>query len=317
MSTFSVGQSMLVEPEEGRSFYGESEVIPDGLSVSEAMRHTGMDYTVHSAPIFNEDGDRIKGYKRLFREDNADRTFGVVSDRYRIAQNVDTFAMCEPVMQQHGAVAEAGGIIDEGRKAWMLLRLPEPYKVAGEELLPWLLFVNGHDGAQGFGSLFIPYRPYCTNAIPWAFKTNNERNRKRGVKLIHTGDVARKLTQAEHIVAGAQAYFEQIATLGSRLARQRVSPRRLNSWLEKLYPSGTTDRQEDNAAERRETVARLVREAPNLEGYHMTAYAFVQATAEVADWGSSRQRDRMDRLAWNADTPLKNKALDIVLNSSN
>jgi hypothetical protein len=52
--------------------------------------------------------------------------------------------------------------------------------------------------------------------------------------------------------------------------------------------------------------------APNLEGHHGTGWAFVNAVAEIADWGSNRQRDRMARLCWNMDGKLKDRALAIA-----
>lgn len=291
--------------ENGRSHYGEAEVIPEGLSWEQAMQHAGLDYDVERLPIFDETGSEIPGFKRLERD--GFRPYAVVSDRYRVVPNRDAFRIVEFAIGE-GAKWIAGGVNGDGRKAWGLLTLPEEVRVAGEYIAPFVLFQNTFDGSGSIVSSSTPIRPACTNALNWTL-----RSAERTVKMQHTGNIEDKLADAQRMLGSGHAYFEELATIGDALAQKRVSDRQLKRLLEQLYPNGTedTDKQKENIVARREQVRRLVNEAPNLDGHHGTAWAFVNAVAEVVDWGSTRQRDRVDRLAW--DTRLKNKALALAV----
>jgi phage/plasmid-like protein (TIGR03299 family) len=297
--------------EDGRSFYGRSNVVEKGISTEAALKAADLDFTVVSRPIYDELGHPIKGYRRNVREDTG-HLFGITTDEYKIIQNGAAFEICDLVSGENGAEWVAGGMTPNRMGyVWGLMKTPEDFLIAGDRIGRFMLFVNSHRGDASFTVANLANRFACTNALQWSVS-----NALRRIKIRHTGDTNRKMQDAHRAVVTLDEYFMSMRQLGDHLALQQVSGRRLAAWLEHLYPAGTTDTTAKNAADKREVVKRLVHEAPNLDGHHDTAWGFVNAVAEVADWGSSRERsDRMGRLIGDADTKLKQTALKIVCDS--
>ncbi len=310
-TAFSREVEMLVSggsnDEEGRSLYGRSNIIKQGASTQQAMRAAGMDFKIDQRPVFDENGEPVAGFLRNVRADTG-HTIAVVKPRYKVIQNKDAFEVCEYVMRESDAYWVAGGVVGEGRKVWGLLNLNREIKIAGDQIDPFVLFTNTHDGSAAVGAVNTPIRPTCTNMLTWV-----ARSAPRSTSIRHTGDVTEKLTEAMRVLEQAGTYLEEIKNVGDTLGSRKVKPATLDSWLKKLYPSGTDDTQAATAQERRSVVREVLAGSPNLADHRNTAWGFVNAVAEVADWGSNREKDRMERLTWSSDEyKLKNAALKIA-----
>lgn len=309
-TAISVGSEIMVEGGRGRNLYGHSELVPEGTTVEEAVRLAGLNYTVIKRPIQFADGaqEEIRKLQVLTREDNPSVVWGAVTPRYQIAQNPETFQITEFMAQEAGMKVLAAGQVDSGRKAWMMLELPEALVVAGDAVKPNVLSWNTHDGSGSLAIANTALRIACTNQLPFLVH-----GAKQSIKIRHTGDIAAKMAAAHDALGITNEYFEKFKALGDTLAGRQLTDRRLKRILEKLYPEGTTDRQRANAQERREAVRRLVNEAPNLEGHHGTEWALVNAVAEHADWNSNRARDRVARMTYmSPDVKIKNTALALI-----
>ena len=48
--------------------------------------------------------------------------------------------------------------LQEGRRTWILAKLPQRYIISGDEITPYLVFMNSHDGTgaikSGYDTLF-------------------------------------------------------------------------------------------------------------------------------------------------------------------
>ena len=85
----------------------------------------------------------IPGYRANVRSTD-EAVLGVVSDRYRIAQNEEAFRFTDDLLGE-GVTYETAGSLQGGKKVWMLAKLPEKYIIAGDEVTPYLVFFNSHD----------------------------------------------------------------------------------------------------------------------------------------------------------------------------
>jgi len=70
---------------------------------------------------------------------------GVVTDRYKIVQNHEAFAFTDALIGE-GVKYETAGSLQEGRKIWLLAKLPDRYIMEGERIEPYLCFSSSHDG---------------------------------------------------------------------------------------------------------------------------------------------------------------------------
>lgn len=71
------------------------------------------------------------------------KVLGVVSDRYKVVQNVDAFSFTDELLGK-GVRYETAWSLQNGKKVWLLARLPREYIIAGERISPYLVFSNTH-----------------------------------------------------------------------------------------------------------------------------------------------------------------------------
>ena len=57
------------------------------------------------------------------------------------------------------------GSVQMGWKVWMLARMPQRYIIAGDEIAPYLVIMNSHDGSSGVKVAMAPIRVVCQNTL--------------------------------------------------------------------------------------------------------------------------------------------------------
>ena len=80
------------------------------------------------------------------------------------------------------------GSLQGGRRTWILARLPQRYIISGDEITPYLVFMNSHDGSGAIKAAMTPVRVVCQNTLNLALSTA-----KRSWSTNHTGDIQGKL----------------------------------------------------------------------------------------------------------------------------
>ena len=64
-----------------------------------------------------------------------------------------------------GVSYETAGSLQGGRKVWLLARMPHRYIIAGDEIAPYLVVMNSHDGSSGIKVAMTPIRVVCQNTL--------------------------------------------------------------------------------------------------------------------------------------------------------
>ncbi|MCX7914091.1 MAG: DUF932 domain-containing protein, partial [Thermodesulfovibrionales bacterium] len=125
-------------------WHGLGKKVEYSLSSEEALREAGLDWTVIQKSIMTVDNFLLPGFKANIRATD-DVALGVVTDRYKIVQNNEAFAFTD-VLLGEGVRYETAGSLQNGKRIWLLARLPENYSVAGDLVCPYMVFSNSHDG---------------------------------------------------------------------------------------------------------------------------------------------------------------------------
>ena len=107
---------------------------------------------------------------------------GVVTDRYRTIQNHDAFAFTDSLLGE-GVTYETAGSLQNGRRVWVLAKLPQRYIISGDEITPYLVFMNAHDGTGAIKAAMTPIRVVCMNTLNLALSTA-----KRSWSTNHVGN---------------------------------------------------------------------------------------------------------------------------------
>ena len=117
-------------------WHGLGTRVESAVCSAEALKVSGLDWNVIQQPITTSSGATIPGYKANIRDTDS-KILGVVSDRYRVVQNAEAFAFTYALLGE-GVKYETAGSLQEGKKIWLLAKLPDKYIIEGEQIEPCL-----------------------------------------------------------------------------------------------------------------------------------------------------------------------------------
>lgn len=146
-----------------KPWHGLGTEVSEAPASLDALVYAGLDWRVEQEKVCTEDGVPIPGYKVNVRStDHA--PLGIVSDRYKVVQNEDDFQFTDDLLGE-GVTYETAGALQGGRKVWLLARMPQRYVIAGDEITPYMVFMNSHDGSSGVKVAMTPIRVVCQNTL--------------------------------------------------------------------------------------------------------------------------------------------------------
>lgn len=151
-----------------KPWHGLGTMVAEAQSSATAISLAGLDWQVIQKPIKTADEILIPRFKANLR-DTDNRVLGVVTDRYKVVQNEDAFAFTDALLGE-GVCYETAGSFQEGRRTWILARLPQKYIISGDEITPYLVFMNSHDGTGSIKAAMTPIRVVCQNTLNLALR---------------------------------------------------------------------------------------------------------------------------------------------------
>lgn len=153
------------------AWHGLGTIVQDKRDPMEMLKVIEADYTIGSWPAYAMGGpdgkDRVvlENYRANIREDNK-RVLGVVGKGYEIVQN-KTLAEFANALAENGdkIVVESAGTIRHGAKIWFLLRAESFSVRKDDEVRPYILVSNGHDGNTQIRCTPTSIRVVCSNTL--------------------------------------------------------------------------------------------------------------------------------------------------------
>lgn len=259
-----------------KPWHGLGTIVAEAPTSEEALRLAGLDWTVRQRAIYTNAG-KIGGYKANIRDIDG-QCLGVVTDRYKVVQNTEAFAFTDELLG-NGVKYETAGSLQNGRKVWMLAKLPSEFVVGGERISPYLVFSNTHDGSGAVRVAVTPIRVCCNNTLNLALKTA-----PRSFSMVHTGDIKGKIGEARQTLFMADQYMDRLGMEFERLRRQKITEQQVREYIEILLPvekdaSLVTAR---NIKKLRSDMEARYFDAPDLKGTGNNAYRFVNAVSDFA-----------------------------------
>lgn len=260
-----------------KPWHGLGTVIREAPASEEALRLAGLDWNVVQESIYTPFREKIEGFKANVRDTDR-KVLGVVSDRYKVVQNVEAFSFTDELLG-HGVRYETAGSLSGGRRVWLLARLPREYIIAGERISPYLVFSNTHDGSGSVKVAVTPVRVVCNNTLNLALQTA-----QRSFSMVHTGNVSDKITEARDTLFKAENYMDCLGAEFEQLHRQKVTDAEVQNYIELLIPmeGNATKTQAKNVKRLRDDLAMRYYDAPDLQTVGKNAYRFINAVSDFA-----------------------------------
>lgn len=261
-------------------WHGLGTRVEEAPGSKEALVLAGLDWKVVQKPIFTEDGLPVNGFKANIR-DRDSQVLGVVTNRYKVVQNEDAFAFTDKLLGE-GVTYETAGSLQDGRRTWILAKLPQRYIISGDEITPYLVFMNSHDGTGAIKAAMTPVRVVCQNTLNLALSTA-----KRSWSTNHTGDIKGKLEDARNTLLYADLYMGELGKAIDRLQQIRLSDQKVYEYINALFPlmDGITEQQKKNLLRLKEEVKTRYFDAPDLQHVGKSGYRFVNAVSDFATHG--------------------------------
>lgn len=263
-----------------KPWHGLGTVVSEAPKSAEALRLAGLDWKVIQASIYTNQGEKVDGYRVNMRSTDR-QVLGVVTDRYKVIQNDEAFAFTDELLGA-GVRYETAGSLQEGRKVWLLARLPREFIIAGERISPYLVFSNTHDGSGAVRVCVTPIRVVCNNTLNLALSTAS-----RSFSMVHTGDIRGKIAEAKETLFMADKYMENLGKEFEKLRKQRVTDQQVKEYIEMLLPieKGASIIQIKNVKKLREDMKARYYDAPDLQDVGNNAYRFINMVSDFATHG--------------------------------
>lgn len=258
-------------------WHGLGTRVIEAPGSEEALELAGLNWKVRQEPIYTDNNLLIPGYKANVR-DLDDKVLGVVTDRYKVVQNDEAFAFTDGLLGEGVRYETAGALLD-GRKVWILARMPREFIINGEQISPYLVFSNTHDGSGAIKVAVTPIRVVCNNTLNLALSTA-----KRSWSMVHTGDVQGKMEEAKQTLFMAEKYMSRLGREFETLRKIELTDRQVMDYIKLLLPYENEDNSLHvrNINRLREDMQKRYFDAPDLKDVGNNAYRFVNAVSDFA-----------------------------------
>lgn len=306
-------------------------------SVEDALEKSGLgwevekrDLYVAAPPTFDGTGlyvpqvesDIVSApdWKANVRSDT-NKTLGIVGKDYSVVQNREAFAWLEALLGEE-LEWETAGSINEGRRVWVLAKIPEGVEIGGDATESYIYCANSHDGSMAVTAAATGIRIVCQNTLNFALN-RSERNAQRTYKFRHTGNMTAKLDEARRVMEVSRDWTKALKELGDELAREFITTDRFDEKVVKpLFGlregevEDLSDRAKTNREEARSKVLSIFRgDGPDGDtrgNSGQSKWTALNAVGEYADHYRRTTKSTNQVARSFEDTRLKQAGLELV-----
>ena len=268
-----------------KPWHGLGTMVAEAPNSKDALRLAGLNWKVLQEPVYTENEELIQGYKANVRDTDR-KVLGVVTDRYKVIQNEEAFAFTDTLLGE-GVRYETAGSLQEGRRVWMLARLPREFIIGGERISPYMVFSNTHDGSGAVKTALTPIRVVCNNTLNLALRTA-----KRSWSMIHTGDISGKIEEAKNTLLLADEYMTALGQEFENLRKIKLSEKQVLDYIKILLPmeENYSLLQKRGVEKLRADMKMRYFDAPDLKDVGNNGYRFVNAVSDFATHSTPRRQ---------------------------
>lgn len=260
-----------------KPWHGLGTMVEKAPTSEAALELAGLDWQVVQKKLVTDGGIEVPGFKANLRETD-NQVLGVVSDRYKVVQNADAFSFTDALLGE-GVTYETAGSLQNGRRTWILAKLPTRYIISGDEITPYLVFMNSHDGSGSIKAAMTPIRVVCQNTLNLALSTA-----KRCWSTNHVGDIKGKMEDARYTLLYADQYMAELGRTIAQMNQQKLSDRQVMEYIDSLFPilPNPSGQQVKNMLRMKEDMKARYFDAPDLQHVGKNAYRFINAVSDFA-----------------------------------
>lgn len=304
-----------------KPWHGLGTKLGEVATAAEALAAAGLGWEVKKEPIFLKSGTEVPDQFATVRQD-VGIPLGVVGSVYRPLQNKEAFSFFDAVVGEKLAIYHTAGSLINGRKVWILAKLPGEVRVTGDDVTEkYLLLTNSHDGSSAVRIMFTPIRVVCQNTLNVAI---SEGARKQSLR--HTSTLGLKVQDVREGLGIINKRFDLFGEAARAMTGVQVNG---EAWRQMLRDVGIIPADESKKLTGR--TQNIVEEISHLfehgkgngaMGVKGSAWAAFNGIVEYADYtrgtrapagGPGIREQRADALLFGSGAKLKQKAWDAAV----
>lgn len=224
-------------------WHGLGTVLPQAPTVEEALIAANLTWQVRTLNLaafqppsqteFSRTRINMPRFKALQREDTQE-VFTVVSDQYRVLQNLDAFNIFRPLVEDGTIELETAGSLQNGKKVWVMAKVKTDSQEVrkGDEIKPYVLLSNSHDGSQAVRFGFTPIRVVCNNTL----SASQTHKKAELVRVCHKGDVVGNVEALREMMNAEIDGFEATMADFKKLAKKPINESDMIKYIRKVFP---------------------------------------------------------------------------------
>ena len=157
--------------------------------------------------------------------------------------------------------------------------MPHRYIIAGDEIAPYLVVMNSHDGSSGIKVAMTPIRVVCQNTLNLALNSA-----KRIWTTKHTENVMSRVHEARETLLLAETYMGELGRGIDTLSKIKLTDKKVMEFMAEFF-SVTADLpevQRKNNLRMLDNMKARYWDAPDLSHVGKNGYRFVNAVSDFA-----------------------------------
>jgi phage/plasmid-like protein (TIGR03299 family) len=300
-------------------WHGLGITLDKPATAAQAIMAANLDWTVKKVPLYAWGDGIAYPMKDTFTvvpehrwgQENCP-TYGIVAATYTPLQNRDAFEFFDLIVGEGAAIYHTAGALDDGRRVWVLAKLPSDITVAGKDIAKkYLLLSNCHDGSGSVQIKFTPVRVVCHNTLTMALEQGD-----RAIRVSHTRNIKERMADARLNLQLINTTYSQIERTFNGMAKVRMDETRLDKYVGLVFPEPKKrDARDIERVEKdRARACTLFTKGMGnqVPGVASTLWAAYNAVTEMVDHGRNRRTEgqHLEYIWFGGGSALKVRAFD-------
>jgi phage/plasmid-like protein (TIGR03299 family) len=228
--------NVMVAGEE--AWHGLGVRVAEAVTSGEAIRLAGLDWAVQlwDSPAYNpETGETVADptRRKVVRADTK-VVLGTVGTNWQPFQNAEAFEFMDSLVGAEVTRYESAGSLNGGRNVFMLGRIPKQYFVGqDDEILPYVLLCNGHDGSMALRMLPTTVRVVCNNTLNLSLRSGTK---EHALCIRHSQSLKGKVETARQNLGLIGKRLDRFQEQAQALAAVSLKETEVTEYVEQFFP---------------------------------------------------------------------------------
>ena len=289
----------------------------------EVLNSANLNYDVIKVPMFYSksylapDGTTSSTYetypdKMFTMKEGSQDILGVVSDKYEICQNRDAFNFIDYIgADNEGFTYVKAGEIGGGRNkglVYIIAKIPD-IKLLDDNITPYIIFQNSHDGMNSVKATISPLRIVCQNQFNLSFRESSNT-----VRIVHSSQMDSRLLTARTMMRDVATYMETFENTAENLYQKKINDDNVIKIFNEVFkydPAKMSPRQTSNFDLNRAEFLSCYRNTDN-QNFQGTAWGLINGAADYLTHHTGTRRSSADAMFVN--TTFLSIALNQIFN---